>query len=87
MYPSGRHRDAPPLDPNGPIQDDGATLGYTVDELPEGHEAWIDAVGLNTNSWKILQYKNGVRTHRTDIFNSAKEALAVLQTEYDAVAA
>jgi hypothetical protein len=51
--------------------------------MPHGDEAAI--AEFPHQGWRILRTKNGVQGNWTDEYQSADEALATLQKEYDSL--
>lgn len=54
---------------------------FEVVGLPPGDEALLRRVG---NRWKVMRLKNGVRTSWSEGYESAEDALAVVQAQFDA---
>jgi hypothetical protein len=52
---------------------------FEVIGFPSGEEAVIRRVD---NRWKIIRVRNGVRTSWSEGYESAEDALAVLQNHY-----
>lgn len=59
-------------------------IQFEVRGLPPREQAWIANFGSRyQESWRVLRAENGVQSDWTGDYNSADEALAVLQKEFD----
>src|SRR3989304_4918262 len=68
---------------SGPVYGTGRAFKYKVGGMPPGEEATITE--SPNQGWRILRTKNGVQGDWTGEYESADEALAALQKEFDNV--
>ncbi|HEY4087956.1 MAG TPA: hypothetical protein VGM43_18575 [Bryobacteraceae bacterium] len=67
---------------DGPIYRSGPAFGYRVTGLPPGEEAKIQNLGgPETPSWRVLRILNGKSSELEGRFESAQDALVILEEE------
>jgi len=69
---------------DGPIFGTGTVYQYRVGHMPPGYQALIANFGApHRNDWKIMRIDDDAQEEWNGSYQSAEEALAVLQKEFD----
>ena len=64
----------------GPVSTHDHPIGYEVEQMPPGYQAWINNFGApNRDDWKILIVRNGVSRPRFGEYANAAAALAAIR--------